>query len=48
MRSLKTELNAEVHFATAKANVEYDENEVTIEDMKDAVSTTGYQVIRVR
>ncbi len=40
--------NAEVHFATGKANVEYDENEVSIEDMKDAVSNTGYQVIRVR
>lgn len=40
--------NAEVHFATGKANVEYDENEVSIEKMKDAVSTTGYQVIKVR
>jgi len=40
--------NAEVHFSTGKANVEYDEQEVSIEEMKDAVSTTGYQVIRVR
>jgi Cu+-exporting ATPase len=40
--------NAEVHFSTGKANVEYDEKEVSIEEMQDAVSTTGYQVIRVR
>mgnify|MGYP000471041156 CR=1 FL=1 len=40
--------NAEVHFTTGKANVEYDEQEISIEEMKDAVSTTGYQVIRVR
>ena len=39
---------AEVHFATAKANVKYDEEMVSIAEMKDAVSETGYQVIKVR
>jgi len=40
--------NAEVRFSTGKANVEYNEKEVSIKEMKDAVSTTGYKVIRVR
>jgi Cu+-exporting ATPase len=37
-----------VHFATGKANVEYDEKAVSVEEMKEVVSTTGYQVIKVR
>jgi|AntRauTorckE6833_2_1112554.scaffolds.fasta_scaffold00247_23 Cu+-exporting ATPase len=39
---------ADVHFTTGKANVEYDPESINIEGLKDAVSTTGYQVIKVR
>jgi Cu+-exporting ATPase len=39
---------AEVFFATGKANVEYDEDKISVEGLKDAISTTGYQVVRVR
>jgi len=39
---------ADVHFATGKANVEYDPENINVEGLKDAVSTTGYQVIKVR
>jgi len=40
--------NADVHFTTGKANVEYDPENINVEGLKDAVSTTGYQVIKVR
>jgi copper chaperone len=39
---------AEVHYTTAKANVEYDEEEIDIEGLKKAVAKTGYQVKRTR
>lgn len=40
--------NADVHFTTGKANVEYDPDSINVDGLKDAVSTTGYQVIKVR
>ena len=40
--------NADVHFTTGKANVVYDPENINVEGLKDAVSTTGYQVIKVR
>ncbi len=40
--------NADVHFTTGKANVEYDPEVTDLDGLKDAVSTTGYQVIKVR
>jgi Cu+-exporting ATPase len=40
--------NADVHFTTGKANVEYDPENINVDGLKDAVSTTGYQVIKVR
>lgn len=39
---------ADVHFTTGKANVEYDPENINVEGLKDAVATTGYQVIKVR
>lgn len=38
---------AEVHFTTAKADVEYDEEIIDIDDLKNAVAKTGYQVKKV-
>ncbi|AGB41172.1 cation transport ATPase [Halobacteroides halobius DSM 5150] len=38
---------AEVHYTTSKAKVEFDEDKVTIDDLKKAVASTGYHVQRV-
>ncbi len=38
---------ASVHFTTSKAKVDYDEDKISIEDMKKAISTTGYSVEKV-
>jgi Cu+-exporting ATPase len=39
--------SADVHYTTSKANVEYDEDKVSIADLKDAVADTGYSVEQV-
>jgi len=40
--------SAEVHYTTAKANVEYNDEEIDTEDLKKAVAKTGYQVKSIR
>ena len=39
--------NAKVHYTTAKANVEFDNEKVSIEGLKKAVAKTGYQIEQV-
>ncbi|MEC9488479.1 MAG: heavy-metal-associated domain-containing protein [Halanaerobium sp.] len=39
--------DARVHFTTGKAKVEYDQEQVGIEDLKKIVAATGYRVERV-
>ncbi|SJZ62796.1 cation transporter [Selenihalanaerobacter shriftii] len=38
---------AKVHYTTSKAKVEFNEDEITIDELKKAVATTGYEVERV-
>lgn len=36
--------NAEVHYTTGKANVEFNDKKISIEGLKKAVAKTGYQI----
>lgn len=38
---------AKVHYTTSKAKVEFDEEQITIDELKEAVATTGYKVEKV-
>lgn len=40
--------SANVHYTTAKANVEYDDEQITTDDLKKAVSKTGYEVKNIK
>ncbi len=39
---------ANVHYTTSKADVEYDPDEITLDDLKKAVGKTGYQVEKTK
>ncbi|MEC9489837.1 MAG: cation transporter [Halanaerobiales bacterium] len=40
--------NADVHYTTSKANVEYDPDKIDISGLKKAVGKTGYKVEKTK